>query len=82
MMVKCYQCGIEFEPEPQRLKEWAESGKNFEPTDWECPNCEGEYQFCYRTGCHEPISEYVLLRAGAVGLCQTHAQENSDDILR
>lgn len=38
-MIECYICGQEFEPDPEKLKAWAESGENFEPTDWECPDC-------------------------------------------
>lgn len=35
----CYRCGKEYEAPPGRLKAWAESGHDFEPTDWECPEC-------------------------------------------
>lgn len=42
-MVKCVMCGKEFEPKPEELKAWAESGADFDPTDWECPACEEAY---------------------------------------
>jgi hypothetical protein len=38
-MVTCWMCGKEFEPDRERLREWAESGRNFDPTDWECSAC-------------------------------------------
>jgi hypothetical protein len=37
--VECYQCGQMFEPDPAKVNAWAESGADFEPTDWECPDC-------------------------------------------
>ena len=45
-MVNCCICNRPFEPDPARLKAWAESGRSFDPTDWECPDCrnlEAEY---------------------------------------
>ena len=42
-MVKCVMCGNEFEPKPEELKAFAESGADFDPTDWECPTCEVAY---------------------------------------
>lgn len=38
-MVTCWMCGKEFEPDRERLRLWAESGRNFDPTDWECSTC-------------------------------------------
>lgn len=38
-MVTCFVCGAKFEPRPEKLKEWAESGRDFCPTDWECQAC-------------------------------------------
>ena len=38
-MVECFMCGAKFEPRPEKLKEWAESGRDFDPTDWECKTC-------------------------------------------
>ena len=38
-MVECFMCGAKFEPRPEKLKEWAESGRDFDPTDWECKSC-------------------------------------------
>ena len=45
-MVNCYTCDRPFEPDPVRLKAWAESGHPFDPTDWQCQACqeaEAEY---------------------------------------
>lgn len=39
-MVECYLCGETFEPSPERVKAWAESGRDFDPTDWECKRCD------------------------------------------
>ena len=39
-MVNCCICNRSFEPDPARLKAWAESGRSFDPTDWECPDCQ------------------------------------------
>ncbi len=44
--VKCWKCEEQYQPKPEDLKRWAESGASFEPTDWECPSCkaaEGEH---------------------------------------
>jgi len=38
-MIPCWMCGKEFEPDSEKLREWAESGRNFDPTDWECSSC-------------------------------------------
>jgi rubredoxin len=38
-MVTCCICGHEFEPNPDEVKAWAESGRQFDPTDWTCPEC-------------------------------------------
>lgn len=38
--MKCYICDREFEPDPQQLKAWAESECDFDPTDWECGDCQ------------------------------------------
>lgn len=42
MSVRCWKCKTEFEPSPELIKEWAESGRPFEPTDWECGKCDCE----------------------------------------
>lgn len=39
-MLACWMCGLEFEPDPERMRAWAESGRTFDPTDWECGQCE------------------------------------------
>ncbi len=39
MTVNCFMCGKEFEVEAEKAREWAESGRPFDPTDWECPDC-------------------------------------------
>lgn len=38
-MVQCWQCENMFEPDKEAVKNWAQSGKAFEPTDWECEDC-------------------------------------------
>jgi hypothetical protein len=43
--VPCYLCGEPFEPDPEKLKAWAESGAAFQPDDWECPECAAEWDF-------------------------------------
>lgn len=39
MTVKCFMCDAEFEPTKEQLDEWGNSGRPFDPTDWECPDC-------------------------------------------
>lgn len=39
-MIECYLCGEMFEPSPEKIKAWAESGRDFDPTDWECGQCD------------------------------------------
>jgi len=39
MITTCYMCGMEFTPDPELVKRWAESDKPYEPTDWECEVC-------------------------------------------
>lgn len=36
----CYTCGGRYPDNRWRLKEWAESGRWYDPTDWSCPRCE------------------------------------------
>jgi len=36
----CWMCGEDFEPDPERVLEWAESGVAFDRTDWECQKCQ------------------------------------------
>jgi len=36
----CYVCEKSFEPAAEKLKEWADSEREYEPTDWTCPECE------------------------------------------
>ena len=40
MITTCYMCGMEFTPDPELVKRWAESDKPYEPTDWECGECD------------------------------------------
>ena len=48
--VDCCVCGITFSVSPARLQVWAESGRDFDPTDWECPECREIFSHpCY--GC-------------------------------
>lgn len=35
----CYMCETEFQADPKVVKLWADSGRSFDPTDWECPEC-------------------------------------------
>ena len=37
--IKCYKCGREFVPDRAKLDAWANSGRPFDPTDWECEYC-------------------------------------------
>jgi len=37
--VPCYMCGRQFQPDPVKMQEWGNSGRPYEPTDWECPVC-------------------------------------------
>lgn len=41
-MVQCYRCGIIFSPSVVALRAWAESGRPFDPTDWNCDDCRRE----------------------------------------
>lgn len=34
--VKCYKCGGCFIPEKKALDAWGNSGRDFDPTDWDC----------------------------------------------
>ena len=36
----CWKCGKEFTPNHLDVAIWADSGNPFDPTDWECPECE------------------------------------------
>lgn len=38
-MVTCWICNKPYEPNPEKVKAWAESGSNFDGADWECPEC-------------------------------------------
>jgi len=38
-MVQCYRCNKVFSPGLDELKQWAESGNPFDPTDWLCDDC-------------------------------------------
>lgn len=38
-MMTCWMCNTDYEEDPERVRAWAESDKNFDPTDWECPDC-------------------------------------------
>lgn len=39
MNVVCWQCLTPFEPPRERVTAWVESNQDFDPTDWECPQC-------------------------------------------
>lgn len=44
-MIECWICGKLFEPDPEKVKAWAESDRGFDGTDWECRECiQLEYQ--------------------------------------
>lgn len=34
----CCHCNMPY-PDPERMQEWGDSGRDYEPTDWECPDC-------------------------------------------
>ena len=36
----CWKCGKDFEPSSLAVAVWADGGNPFDPTDWECPECE------------------------------------------
>jgi len=36
----CYKCNRNYTPPPAQMKAWAESGRDFDPTDWECGTCQ------------------------------------------
>jgi hypothetical protein len=38
--VPCCCCEELFEPDPQQVDAWGQSGRRFEPTDWVCQACE------------------------------------------
>mgnify|MGYP001438162848 CR=1 FL=1 len=35
----CWCCGKMYEPSSESIKAWAESGHDYDPTDWQCPEC-------------------------------------------
>jgi len=39
--VRCCRCDGWYVPNPESVKAWAESGRPFDPTDWECGGCDG-----------------------------------------
>ena len=39
MTVECHLCQEPFEASEERVRAWADSGRPFDPTDWECPDC-------------------------------------------
>lgn len=38
--VECWLCGKLYTPDPDKVKAWAESGRPFDGTDWECGLCD------------------------------------------
>jgi rubredoxin len=38
-LIECYVCGHSFAPTDEQLEAWVNSGRNWDPTDWECPAC-------------------------------------------
>lgn len=38
--VPCWMCGELFQPDPDALRRWVESGRGWMPDDWTCPRCE------------------------------------------
>lgn len=36
----CYVCEQLFVPDANQMKAWAESGRPFDPLDWECGDCD------------------------------------------
>ena len=37
--VPCFICDELFTPSTEQYNEWGNSGRSFDPTDWECPDC-------------------------------------------
>lgn len=75
--MRCYQCGVEFEPSPAALRRWAESGRPFDPTDWECEACrraeaeipEPGLRYCIACGCwiaQEAVAQTMRLTRGSL----------------
>ena len=67
-MVICFMCGAKFEPRPEKLKEWAESGRDFDPTDWGCKSCYSLTPLAPDAGDSEASSE--LVQASALSTSQ------------
>lgn len=44
MTVNCHLCLQPFEPDPDLVRAWGNSGRSFDPTDWECDACHVAYQ--------------------------------------
>jgi hypothetical protein len=38
--INCHICNRPYEPDPDKVQAWADSGRRFEPTDWECEECD------------------------------------------
>lgn len=75
--MRCYQCDTEFYPDPATLRRWAESGRPFDPTDWECEACrraeatlpESGLHYCTACGCriiYEPVAHTMHLTLGGL----------------
>ena len=39
MTVNCHLCNEPFQPDPEKVDAWGNSGRPFDPTDWECGDC-------------------------------------------
>lgn len=39
MSALCVHCGELYTPDKEQVDEWANSGRAYDPTDWECPDC-------------------------------------------
>lgn len=62
-MVECWMCGQEFEPGPESLKAWSDSDRDFEPTDWECGQCNPNQSVtkCLNCGVTRLVSEDLVI---------------------
>jgi hypothetical protein len=38
-LVQCCMCGETYHAEPRQILEWGNSGRDWDPTDWVCPDC-------------------------------------------
>jgi hypothetical protein len=78
--VPCCCCEQIFEPDPQQVEDWGQSGRRFEPTDWVCQACKDAEEADLERLCEIEERAWLETERAAEWAVQQHVSQYGNQV--